>query len=71
MVSADAAPQMLLVNAAACRNPPYNARLVELVLKEWQDAGMSLEELNYKGETALHAAVAVGDAKVRQKLRCS
>jgi hypothetical protein len=68
MRSADAAPEQLLANAASCGNPPHNARLAELVLQQWIEGGLDLEAVNYKGETALLAAVAAGDAKVKAVL---
>jgi hypothetical protein len=41
------------------------ARLVRLLLLHGMPQGLDLEEVNERGETALHAAVRACDAEVR------
>jgi hypothetical protein len=57
-------PEQLLLNAIqGQRGIQDRARLVRLLLQN--GAGQDLEEVNERGETALHAAVRVADAEVR------
>jgi ankyrin repeat protein len=63
-------PEQLLLNAIQCeRGTQHKARLVELLLQHKGDGqGLDLEQVNERGETALHAAVRLGDAQVRSAL---
>ncbi|KAF6261828.1 ankyrin repeat-containing domain protein [Scenedesmus sp. NREL 46B-D3] len=66
LLAPELAPEQLLLNAvsAPAAAAPHKARLVELLLQHGLEQGLGLEEVNERGETALHAAVAVGDAEV-------
>ncbi|KAF6261826.1 ankyrin repeat-containing domain protein [Scenedesmus sp. NREL 46B-D3] len=68
VTSADAAPAMLLVSAAGCRDSLHAARLAELLLQRGLRRGLDSEAADLQGETALHAAVSSGDAKFVQLL---
>jgi hypothetical protein len=57
-------PNMLLLNAVQCGDPPHNARLVELLLQR----GAALEEVDEVGFTALLSAVVRDKTEVRTEL---
>jgi hypothetical protein len=57
-------PDRLLLNAIECSGRQDDVRLMELLLQRGLGQGLRLELVNERGETALHAAVRNGNAKV-------